>query len=103
MSPFVLFTLIVVTAFAAGQTLIDEMPGPGPWRCPPTKVTLCGDGSRQGDDYSNIRVPVLALLQFAATTEDALTSLRYQPKDDAERDAIDRFIGRSRVIFGRPS
>jgi hypothetical protein len=60
-----------------------------------------GQGQAFRKDYSNIRVPVLAFLQFAATTEEALAVLRYQPKDDAERGAIDAFIARSLVIFDR--
>ncbi len=52
-------------------------------------------------DYSNIRVPVLALMNGAMTTEELLQATGYQPKDDEERQLIDKFIARSRIVFGR--
>ncbi len=52
-------------------------------------------------DYSNIRVPVLALMNGALTTEELLSASSYQPKNDNERAAIDRFMARSRIVFGR--
>lgn len=52
-------------------------------------------------DYSNIRVPVLALLNVAETSEEVLARTGYQPKNDEERAAIDRFMARSRIVFGR--
>lgn len=52
-------------------------------------------------DYSNIRVPVLALMNGAMTTEEMLKATGYQPKNDEERAAIDRFMARSRIVFGR--
>jgi non-heme chloroperoxidase len=73
----------------------------GAARMPDWAFRAMGQGQAFRHDYSNIRVPVLALLQFASTTDDFLAATRYQPKDDAERQAIDRFIERSRVVFGR--
>ena len=55
-------------------------------------------------DYSNIRVPVLALNNgFAptATTDEVLKTLRYEPKSPVERSAIERFVARSNIVFGR--
>ncbi len=55
-------------------------------------------------DYSNIRVPVLALNNgFAptATPDEVLRTLRYEPKSLEERTAIDRFLARSNLVFGR--
>jgi hypothetical protein len=60
-----------------------------------------GQGQAFRHDYSNIRVPMLALMQFASTTDSFLASTRYRPKDGTEREAIDRFITRNRVVFGR--
>ncbi len=55
-------------------------------------------------DYSNIRVPVLALNNgFAAdaTTDDVLKTFHYEVKSLEERAAIDRFMARSNIVFGR--
>jgi pimeloyl-ACP methyl ester carboxylesterase len=55
-------------------------------------------------DYSNIHVPVLALNNgFApdATTDDVLKTFRYEVKTPEERAAIDRFMARSNIVFGR--
>ena len=60
-----------------------------------------GQGQAFRKDYSNIRVPVLALLQYASTAEEYLAATGYHPKTDAEREAVERFIGRSNVVFGR--
>ena len=60
-----------------------------------------GQGQVFRRDYSSIRVPVLAMMNFAPTTEALLADTRYQPKTDEERAAIDRFIARSRIVFGR--
>ena len=46
-------------------------------------------------DYSNIRVPVLVLMEFPRVPE------RYQPKNDDERALIDQFVARGRVIVGK--
>jgi pimeloyl-ACP methyl ester carboxylesterase len=73
----------------------------GPARMPDWAFRAMGQGQAFRHDYSNIRVPVLALLQYPATTENFLAATKYEPKDDAERQAIDRFIERSRVVFGR--
>jgi pimeloyl-ACP methyl ester carboxylesterase len=60
-----------------------------------------GQGQVFRHDYSNIRVPVLALMNFAPTTEALLTAARYKPKNDAERTVIDQFVARSRIVFSR--
>jgi hypothetical protein len=52
-------------------------------------------------DYSNIRVPVLALLNFAPTSDALLTGAGYTPGSDEERAVIDRFVARSRVLIDR--
>jgi non-heme chloroperoxidase len=55
-------------------------------------------------DYSGIRVPVLALNNgFApgSTTDDVLKAFHYQVKNPEERAAIDRFMKRGDVVFGR--
>lgn len=73
----------------------------GAARMPDWAFRAMGQGQAFRHDYSNFRVPVLALLQYAATSEDFLAATKYQPKNDAEREAIDRFIERGRVVFGR--
>ena len=60
-----------------------------------------GQGQVFRRDYSNVRVPVLALMNFAQTTEAFLAGGTYQPKDDAERAAIEWFMERSRIVFAR--
>ena len=52
-------------------------------------------------DYSDIHVPVLALSNGAMTTGELLNATGYRPKDDEERDTIERFAARSRIVFGR--
>jgi pimeloyl-ACP methyl ester carboxylesterase len=55
-------------------------------------------------DYSDIRVPVLALNRgFApdATTDDLLKAFHYEPKTAADRAAIDRFMAAGAVVLGR--
>jgi pimeloyl-ACP methyl ester carboxylesterase len=55
-------------------------------------------------DYSDIRVPVLALNRgFApdATTDDVLKAFHYEPKTAADRAAIDRFMAAGAVVLGR--
>jgi pimeloyl-ACP methyl ester carboxylesterase len=63
-----------------------------------------GQGQIFRRDYSNIRVPVLALNNgFAprASTDDVLKAFHYEPKSAEDRAAIDRFVARSAVVFGR--
>ena len=52
-------------------------------------------------DYSNIRVPVLVLMNRTRTTEQVLAETGYTPKNDAERVAIDQFMARSAIVFDR--
>jgi pimeloyl-ACP methyl ester carboxylesterase len=73
----------------------------GSARMPDWVSRAMGQGQAFRKDYSNIRIPVLALLQTAPTTEAFLAAQKYQPKDAAEREAIDRFVARTRVIVGR--
>jgi len=79
----------------------DEGGRVGAARMPDWVFHAMGQGQGFRRDYTNIRVPVLALLQFASTTEEFLAATGYQPKNEAERRAIDRFGERSRVVFGR--
>lgn len=87
------------------QTFHEETDGRvGPVTSPGWVSRAIGQGQIFRRDYSNIRVPVLALNNgFApgATTDDALKTYHYEPKNPAERAAIDRFVTRSGVIFGR--
>jgi pimeloyl-ACP methyl ester carboxylesterase len=46
-------------------------------------------------DYSNIRVPLLVMMQFPRFPET------YKPKDDEERALIQQFIDRGNVIVGK--
>jgi len=73
----------------------------GPFKTPEWVRRAIGQGQVFRRDYSNIRVPVLALMNGVDTTEEWLTASGYQPKSDAEREAIDRFMARSRIVFGR--
>jgi pimeloyl-ACP methyl ester carboxylesterase len=76
----------------------------GPARSPGWVSRAIGQGQIFRRDYSGIRVPVLALNNgFApgATTDDVLRVFRYQPKNAEERAAIDRFMARSALVFGR--
>jgi pimeloyl-ACP methyl ester carboxylesterase len=54
-----------------------------------------GQGQVFRRDYSNIRVPVLALLEAPVLRSD------FTPKDDDERKAIDAFLARGRVLMNR--
>ena len=60
-----------------------------------------GQGQVFGREYSNVRVPVLALMNVAPTTETLLSDTGYKPKSGEERAEIDRFIARSRIVFAR--
>ena len=55
-----------------------------------------GQGQVFRRDYSNIRVPVLAILEFPALRPDFR-----QPKNDGERAAIDAFMARGRMLMNR--
>ena len=73
----------------------------GAARVPERVSRAMGQGQAFRRDYSNIRVPVLALMNFAPTTEAMLADTGYRPKDDGERRAIDLFVARSRVMADR--
>jgi pimeloyl-ACP methyl ester carboxylesterase len=68
--------------------------GVGPVTAPDWVMRAIGQGQVFRKDYSNIRVPVLALLEFPRTPE-------YPPKNEEERALIDLFVARGRVIVGR--
>src|SRR5258708_9752791 len=76
----------------------------GPPKSPSWIKQAIGQGQIFRRDYSNIRVPVVALSRaFApdATTDDVLKEFHYEPKSDADRAAIDRFMARNAVVLGR--
>jgi pimeloyl-ACP methyl ester carboxylesterase len=63
-----------------------------------------GEGQIFRRDYSNIRVPVLALNRGFGpdgTTNDVLRVFHYEPKTAADRSAIDRFMAANAVVLGR--
>lgn len=73
----------------------------GPFKTPEWVRRAIGQGQVFRRDYSNIRVPVLALMNNAETTGEVLAAGGYQPKNADERERIDRFMARSRIVFGR--
>jgi hypothetical protein len=73
----------------------------GTARMPDWAMRAMGQGQSFRKDYANIRVPVLALMQFGASADEILTATKYRPANAAEREAIDRFAARSRVVFDR--
>jgi pimeloyl-ACP methyl ester carboxylesterase len=76
----------------------------GPATSPGWVRQAIGQGQIFRRDYSNIHVPVLALSRgFApgATTDDVLKAFHYEPKTDADRAAIDRFMAANAVVLGR--
>lgn len=83
------------------QTLQDVDGTVGPAKAPDWVSRAIGQNQVFRRDYSNIRVPVLALMNGVDTTEELLTASRYEPKSADERARIDRFMARSRIVFGR--
>jgi len=73
----------------------------GPPKTPDWVSRAIGQNQVFRRDYSNIRVPVLALMNIALTTEEVLSASGYRPKNDSERATIDQFMARSRIVFGR--
>ena len=73
----------------------------GPFKTPDWVSRAIGQGQVFRRDYSGIRVPVLVLMNGVETTEDLLAAAHYQPANVAERETIDRFMARSRIVFGR--
>ena len=69
--------------------------GVGPVKTPDWVMRAIGQQQVYRKDYSNIRVPVLALLEFPRFPAD------YRPKNDEERALIEQFVARGRVIWGR--
>jgi pimeloyl-ACP methyl ester carboxylesterase len=68
--------------------------GVGAPTAPNWVMRAIGQGQAYRKDYSNIRGPVLALLEFPRWPD-------YMPKDELERALIDQFVARTRVIVGR--
>jgi len=73
----------------------------GAYKTPGWVSREIGKGQVFRRDYSNIRVPVLALMNGSLTSEEMLTATGYMPKNEDERVAIDQFMARSRIVFGR--
>jgi non-heme chloroperoxidase len=83
----------------------DNMNGSvGPFTTPDWIGRAIGQGQVFRRDYSNIRVPVLALLNAfspEATTADLLAATKYTPKNTTERAALDAFVDRGRIAVRR--
>jgi len=62
----------------------------GRYKSPRSVNDAIGAGQKKRD-YSNIRVPVLAFYEFPRSSGDAVRPDEYQPKNAAERAAIDAF------------
>ena len=76
----------------------------GPPTSPGWVKEAIGKGQIFRRDYSNIRVPVLALNRGfgpGATTDDLLKEYHYEPKTAAERVAIDRLVAAGTVVLTR--
>ena len=73
----------------------------GPVRSPGWVRQAIGEGQVFRRDYAGIRVPVLAVVNGARTTDQLLAAGGYEPASEAERTVIDRFMARSEVVFGR--
>jgi pimeloyl-ACP methyl ester carboxylesterase len=59
-------------------------------------------GQRQiAKDFSNIRVPVLALFEFPRAAEDYPRPGDYKPANDEERAAIAKFLSATKTIADR--
>ena len=67
----------------------------GPPTAPNWVMRAIGQGQVFAKDYSNIDVPVLAMLEFPRFPPD------YTPKDESERALIEQFVARGRVVVGR--
>lgn len=84
------------------HNMFEDVGGrPGAATFPDWASRAMGQGQPFRRDYANIRVPVLALMNFAPETARLLADSGYHPRDDAERAAIERFMVRSRIVFGR--
>lgn len=73
----------------------------GPTRWPAWVGQAIGEGQVLRRDYTGIRVPVLAIVNGARSTEEVLAASGYTPPSETERAVIDRFMARSEVVFGR--
>ena len=65
-------------------------------KSPDSVSRAIGQGQVFRRDYSNIRVPVLALLEFPVVRPDFKP-----PKDDSERATVNAFVTRGRVLMNR--
>jgi non-heme chloroperoxidase len=78
-------------AFPEAELRNGRLPGPeggmGKFRTPQSTFIAIGKGQRKRD-YSHIRVPVLAFLEFPRPTYDAQLD-KYEAKSDDERAAIE--------------
>ena len=83
------------------QTFEDADGRVGATRTPDWVGRAIGQAQVFRRDYSGIRVPVLALMNGVDTTEELLAASRYTPQSTDQREAIDRFMARSRIVFGR--
>jgi non-heme chloroperoxidase len=69
--------------------------GVGQVKTPTWVMRAIGQQQVYRKDYSNIRVPVLVMLEFPHFPDD------YHPKSDDERALIEQFVERGRVVVGR--
>ena len=67
----------------------------GPPTAPDWVMRAIGQQQVFRKDYSNIRVPVLVMMEFPRVPDT------YTPKNDEERALIERFVARGKVISGR--
>ena len=80
----------------------DDVDGAvGRFKAPDWVNRAIGKGQVFRRDYSGIRVPVLVLMNGVETNEDRLPGSGYQPANADERAIIERFVARSRLVFGR--
>jgi pimeloyl-ACP methyl ester carboxylesterase len=83
------------------QGFANENGAVGAFRTPDWVSRAIGQGQVFRRDYSGIRVPVLVLMNDVETSEELLAASGYQPRNADERARIERFMARSRIVFGR--
>jgi pimeloyl-ACP methyl ester carboxylesterase len=80
------------------STMVTELDGSvGPPRTDSSILRAIGQ-QQIPRDYTNIRVPVVAMFAFFRSSSKDLRPDEYQPTNDAERAAIDRFMARMKTI-----
>jgi len=72
----------------------------GPSRTPSSVRKAINDGSKKRN-YSGIRVPVLALFTVTATIDGWSQYYHFRPKDDKERDALEKIFAADRAYLNR--